>query len=189
MTLRNGERIVIRPIRPADDGQLAALHARLSPDSIYLRYFGLKPSLSATEIRRFTGIAEGWRFALVGVRSTGQLAGVTRYEGQPGHTDAEIALIVDDALHHLGLGGLLLRRLVDVARMTGMASLRAVVLRSNLPMLSLLRALPVPSASARNGGEVEVTLDLADMELPAGRSRVAAAHMAEAAAIRTALQS
>lgn len=187
--LRNGERIVIRPIRPADSGQLAELHARLSPDSVYRRYFGVKPSLSAAEIRRFTGIVEGWRFALVGVRSTGHLAAVARYEGQLGHTDAEIALIVDDALHHLGLGSLLLRRLVDVARMSGMASLTAVVLGSNLPMLSLLRTLPVPSASARHGGEVEVTLDLTGMELPTDRSRVAAAHVAEAAAIRTALQS
>jgi len=188
LALRNGERLVVRPIRPADSEQLADLHARLSPDSIYRRYFGFKPSLSPAELQRFTAITEGWRFALVGVRSTGQLAGVSRYEGEVGRADAEIALIVDDALHHLGLGRLLLQRLVDVAKMSGMTSLRAVVLSSNLPMLQLLRALPVPSASARDDGDVEVTLDLAGLELPAGRSRIASAHMAEAAAIRAALR-
>ncbi len=73
LQLRDGERIVVRPIRPDDDGQLAELHARLSPDSIYRRYFGFKPSLGEAELRRFTGIAEAWRFALVRVRSTGQL--------------------------------------------------------------------------------------------------------------------
>jgi len=189
LTLRDGERIVVRPIRPADSDQLAALHARLSPDSIYRRYFGLKPSLSVAEIGRFTGIAEGWRFALVGVRGTGQLAGVTRYEGQPGQPDAEIALIVDDALQHLGLGSRLLQRLIDVARTSGMSSLTAVVLSSNLPMLHLLRALPVPSSFARDAGDVVVTLDLAGLELPAGRSRIAAVHVAEAAAVRAALGS
>jgi GNAT superfamily N-acetyltransferase len=144
LELRDGERIGVRPIRLADGDQLAGLHARLSPDSIYRRYFGFKPVLSPAEILRFTGISEEWRFALVGVRSTGELAGVARYEGQAGRTDAEIALIVDDALHHLGLGSRLLQRLVDVAVVSGMTSLTAVVLASNMPMLHLLAALHLP---------------------------------------------
>jgi GNAT superfamily N-acetyltransferase len=187
--LRDGEPVLVRPIRLADGDKLAELHARLSPDSIYRRYFGVKSALSPAEIRRFTGIAEEWRFALVGVRSTGQLAGVARYEGQAGRSDAEIALVVDDALHHLGLGTLLLRRLVDVALISGMTSLTAVVLASNMPMLHLLRALPVPATSARESGEIEMRLHLAGLELPADRSRIAAAHVAEAAAIRTTLAS
>ena len=68
LELRDGERILVRPIQPADGDQLAGLHARLSRDSIYWRYFGFKSALSPAEIRRFTGIAEEWRFALVGVR-------------------------------------------------------------------------------------------------------------------------
>ena len=189
LELRDGERVLVRPIRPADGDQLAELHARLSPDSIYRRYFGFKSRLSPAEIRRFTGIAEEWRFALVGVRSAGQLAGVARYEGQAGRSDAEIALIVDDALHHLGLGTLLLQRLVDVAQVSGMASLTAVVLPSNMAMLHLLQALRVPSTSARDSDSIEVTMHLADLELPADRSRIAAAHVAEAAAIRATLVS
>jgi GNAT superfamily N-acetyltransferase len=184
LELRDGERVLVRPIRLADGEQLAGMHARLSQDSIYRRYFGFKSALSPAEIQRFTGIAEEWRFALVGVRSTGQLAGVARYEGQAGRTDAEIALIVDDALHHLGLGKLLLQRLVDVAVMSGMTSLTAVVLPSNMPMLHLLKALDVPSTSARDSGSIEVRLQLADLQLPADSARIAAAHVAEAAAIR-----
>lgn len=189
LELRDGERVLVRPVRLADGDQLAGLHARLSQDSIYRRYFGFKPALTPAEIRRFTGIAEEWRFALVGVRSTGQLAGVARYEGQAGRTDAEIALIVDDALHHLGLGKLLLQRLVDVAVMSGMTSLTAVVLASNRPMLHLLQALNVPSTSARDSDSIEVRLQLAGLELSADSSRIAAAHVAEAAAIRAGLAS
>jgi GNAT superfamily N-acetyltransferase len=187
--LRDGQRVLVRPIRLADGEQLAGLHARLSQDSVYRRYFGFKSALSPAEIRRFTGIAEEWRFALVGVRSTGHLAGVARYEGQAGRTDAEIALIVDDALHHQGLGTLLLRRLVDVAVMSGVTTLTAVVLASNTAMLHLLQALHVPSTSARDSGSIEVRLQLAGLELPADASRVAAAHVAEAAAIRAGLAS
>ena len=186
LELRDGERIGVRPIRLADGDQLAALHARLSPDSVYLRYFGVKPALSPAEILRFTGISEVWRFALVGVRSTGDLAGVARYEGQAGRTDAEIALIVDDALHHLGLGSRLLQRLVDVAVVSGMTSLTAVVLPSNVPMLHLLQSLHLPSTSTWDSGSIEVRLQLDGLELPADRSRIAAAHVAEATALRAA---
>jgi GNAT superfamily N-acetyltransferase len=187
LELRDGQRILIRPIRLADGNPLAELHARLSPDSIYRRYFGVKPVLSPAEILRFTGITEEWRFALVGVRSTGELAGVARYEGQAGRTDAEIALIVDDALHHLGLGTLLLQRLVDVAVVSGMTSLTAMVLASNTAMLHLLRNLHVPSTSAWDSGSIEVRLQLAGLELPVDCARIAAAHVAEAAAIRAGL--
>jgi GNAT superfamily N-acetyltransferase len=189
LELRDGERIGVRPIRLADGDQLAGLHARLSPDSIYRRYFGFKPVLSPAEIQRFTSIAEEWRFALVGVRSTGQLAGVARYEGEAGRTDAEIALIVDDALHHLGLGIRLLQRLVDVAVVSGVTSLTAVVLPSNMPMLHLLRALHLPSTFAQDSDGIEVRLQLAGLELSADASRAAAAHVAEAVAIRAGLTS
>jgi GNAT superfamily N-acetyltransferase len=182
--LHDGERILIRPIGPADGQQLAALHARLTPDSIYRRYFGVKPRLSPAEIGRFTSADEKWRFALVGVQGTGSLVGVARYEGTISSTGAEIALVVDDALHHLGLGTLLLRRLIDVAVVNGMTSLNAVVLASNRPMLALLRTLPVPATSVLDAGTVMVTLDLTGLELPADRSRIAAAHIAEAAESR-----
>jgi hypothetical protein len=118
------------------------------------------------------------------VQGTGPLVGVARYEGTISSTGAEIALVVDDALHHLGLGTLLLRRLIDVALLNGMTSLNAVVLASNRPMLALLRTLTVPATSVLDAGTVMVTLDLAGLELPADRSRVAAAHIAEAAEIR-----
>ena len=83
----------------------------------------------------------------------------------------------------------MVQRLVDVAVTNGMTSLTAVVLPSNMPMLHLLKALHVPYTSARDSGSIEVRLQLAGLELPADRSRVAAAHVAEAAAIRAGLVS
>ncbi len=58
-----------------------------------------------------------------------------------------------------------------------------------MPMLHLLQALRVPSTSARDSGNIEVTLHLVELEVPADRSRIAADHAAEAAAIRATLAS
>jgi hypothetical protein len=63
-------------------------------------------------------------------------------------------------------------------------SLTAVVLASNRPMLHMLQALHLPSTSARDSGSIEVRLQLAGLELPADASRAAAAHVAEAVALR-----
>jgi hypothetical protein len=146
LKLRDGERITVRPIRPADGGLLAQLHGRLSPDSVYLRYFGVKPELRPAEIQRFTVLAEEWRFA------------------------------------HL-----LLERLLDVAWLAGRTSLTAEVLTSDQPMLRLFQGLPLPSSVTGQSGYLEVRLRLGDLEVTQERARVAAAHLAQAAVIRTGL--
>src|SRR4051812_18000243 len=124
---RDGARLVVRPIRPADAEALVALHARLSADTIYRRYFGARPHLSPTDVDRFTRVDGRARFALVAMRET-DLVAVARYEGRPGESTAELAVVVDDALHHQGVGRLLLERLVDVAREAGLGVLAADVL-------------------------------------------------------------
>src|SRR4051812_34175012 len=63
--LRAGTRLGVRPIRPGDADALVALHARLSADTIYRRYFGARPHLSTADVDRFTRVDGHVRFALV----------------------------------------------------------------------------------------------------------------------------
>ncbi len=65
VVLRNGSRLEVRPIRPDDADALVALHARLSADTIYRRYFGARPHLAAADVERFTRVDGRYRFALV----------------------------------------------------------------------------------------------------------------------------
>ncbi|WP_214370548.1 GNAT family N-acetyltransferase [Pseudonocardia sp. H11422] len=178
--LRDGSRLVIRPICPVDAAALVALHARLSADTIYRRYFGARPHLSPGDVDRFTRIPERWRFALVAVRGPGDLVAVARYEGRPGATSAEIAVVVDDALHHQGVGRGLLGRLVDVARERGLEALVADVLSRNAPMLGLLRAIGLPARAEGGGDTRTVTLDLTGLDLPAERRSRARRHIVAA---------
>ncbi len=177
--LRGGDVLVIRPIRPADGPALLALHARLSADTIYRRYFGARPHLSPADVTRFTVVAEPWRFALVATRG-GDLVGVARYEGTPGATAAEIAIVIDDALQHQGLGRPLLERLADVARERGITSFIADVLPSNVPMLSMLRRLDLPTQQARTSDGVTFTIELAGLGTDDDRVARARTHIAAA---------
>ena len=131
-------------------------------------------------MRWLTQVHQAWRFAIVAERSTGALAGVARLEGDPATDEAEIALIVDDSLQGCGLGSALLGRLLDIAQVRGLATLTAVVLAHNRPMLHLLRRLPVPVTSRLDADTVVVTIGLADLEVPADRERIARAHVSHA---------
>jgi GNAT superfamily N-acetyltransferase len=185
LVLRDGTRLLIRPIRTQDAPALVALHARLSADTIYRRYFGVRPHLAPAVVDRFTRIDEEWRFALVAVRDSGELVAVTRYEGTQGESAAEIAVVVDDALQHHGVGRALLERLIDVATERGLDALVADVLSANSPMLGLLRVLGLPTRTVRDSDSTTVTVDLRGHDAgperrERARSHIAAAHVASA---------
>jgi len=177
--LRDGTRLVVRPIRADDADALVALHARLSSDTIYRRYFGVRPHLSPAEVTRFTQVDGHARFALVAVRDT-DLVAVARYESRPGDSGAELAVVVDDALHHQGVGRLMLERLVDVAREAGLQTLAADVLAGNAAMLALLRTLGLPRRSESDGETVSVLIDLSRADVPAERRDRARRHLESA---------
>jgi RimJ/RimL family protein N-acetyltransferase len=179
VVLRDGARLEVRPIRPDDADALVALHARLSADTIYRRYFGARPHLSPADVDRFTRVDGRARFALVAVRGP-DLVAVARYEGRPGERSAELAVVVDDALQHQGVGRLMLERLVDVAREAGLHTIEADVLAGNTAMLSLLRTLGLPRRTGSDGDTVTVLIELTREELPAERGERARAHLARA---------
>jgi RimJ/RimL family protein N-acetyltransferase len=177
--LPDGPRLEVRPIRPVDADALVALHGRLSADTIYRRYFGLRPHLSPADVERFTRVDGRTRFALVALRGA-DLVAVARYEGRPGEKSAEIAVVVDDALQHQGVGRLMLERLVDVAREAGLQELVADVLAGNQAMLGLLRTLGLPGRTASDGETVTVVLELTGMRLPEDRRERARLHLSRA---------
>jgi GNAT superfamily N-acetyltransferase len=177
--LRDGTRLLIRPIGSADASALVALHARLSADTIYRRYFGARPHLSPADVDRFTRVDGRTRFALVALLGR-DLVAVARYEGRPAERSAELAVVVDDALHRLGVGRLMLERLVDIAGEAGLDELAADVLAGNAAMLSLLRTLGLPRRKVSDGETVTVLIDLSSSEPPAERRERARQHLARA---------
>jgi GNAT superfamily N-acetyltransferase len=177
--LRDGTLLVVRPIRPVDADALVALHARLSADTIYRRYFGVRPHLAPADVERFTRVDGRARFALVALHGP-DLVAVARFEGRPGESSAELAVVVDDALQHQGVGRSLLERLVDVAREAGLAELLADVLGRNTAMLGLLRTLGPPLRSETDGDTVTVHLDLTGSDVPVTRQERARQHLARA---------
>jgi acetyltransferase len=112
---------------------------------------------------RFTQIDYDREMAFVlaegGVSGPAELHAVVRLAADPDNRQAEFAIIVERELAGLGVGGFLLRRLIDYARVRGIGELYGDVLQDNVAMLALCRSLGF-SETEREAGVVRVNLVL-----------------------------
>src|SRR4051812_44810259 len=88
--LSDGGTVRIRPISPGDADALQAMHSRLSPETIYMRFFTMMRALSPRELERLTTVDHVNRVAFVAVLRD-QLIGVVRFDRLGRTTDAEVA--------------------------------------------------------------------------------------------------
>src|SRR2546422_1824038 len=108
VTLRNGACVRVRAIRPDDEPRLMALCRRLSPRTVYQRFFSFR-RLLPEEAHASANVDYRQRMALVAEVDDGQepeLIGVARYGPSNEGTTADIGLVVADGWQGLGLGSL-----------------------------------------------------------------------------------
>ena len=136
--LRDGTPVHVRPIRPDDQDALVAFHGRLSPHTIYRRFFSPRPVLPPKDVHRFTNVDYHDRMALI-AEIGGEMAGVARYDRQGAPDEAEVAFVIEDRHQGRGLGSLLLEHLAAAARERGFEYFVAETLAENRSMLGVFR--------------------------------------------------
>jgi RimJ/RimL family protein N-acetyltransferase len=160
--LRDGSRIEIRALTPADRDQLESAVGRMSDESIQRRFFAPKRHFSEREIDFFLNVDFVNHVALVAVLNVeGRplIVGGGRYIViQPGI--AEVAFGLDDAYQGRGIGGLLMKHLTAIARVGGLRQLVAEVLPGNVAMLSVFKKAGLEMTTKRESGVAHVTLRL-----------------------------
>src|SRR3954464_12888795 len=119
VVLSDGGTVHVRPVRPSDADALVAMHGRLSPESIYFRFFSPKPRLTDKEIERFTIVDFRDRVALVAVLGD-EIVAEARFDRWRGKDEAEVAFTVADAHHGRGIATVLLEHLAAVGRELGL---------------------------------------------------------------------
>ncbi|MCW2681488.1 MAG: CoA-binding domain protein [Frankiales bacterium] len=139
VVLTDGGTAHLRPIRPDDADRLRTFHEGLSKETVYNRFFAYRPSLSDTDVARFTQVDHDDRVALVATLRD-DLIGVVRYDRLPGTADGEVAFVIADAHQGRGLGAVLLEHLAAAARERGVERFVADVLPTNRAMLTVFRS-------------------------------------------------
>ena len=190
--LTDGTTVLIRPARPQDADAVRQMHAAMSPDNAYLRFFSISPLAAEREAKRVCRPADADHCALLAWLGS-QLVGVASYEptGKPGI--AEIAFAVSDHMHGRGVATLLLDHLVSIARLRGLRAFTAETLADNVAMLRVFANAGLAAKRQLSEGVVETTFPLpadeADRRLQSYLDTVAMREqLADVASLRHLLQ-
>ncbi len=162
--LTDGSTVEIRPAEQGDAEAIRELHAGMSPDNIYLRFFSLSPVNAEREARRVCRAPDPDHVALVAWRD-GEAVGVASYEMNGAEASgrartAEVAFTVTDGMHRHGIGTLLLDHLVSIARQCHVRAFTAETLAENAEMLGVFAAAGLPVHRTFSRGVVELMIPL-----------------------------
>ncbi|GBC59133.1 CoA-binding protein [Desulfonema ishimotonii] len=140
---RDGEKLFIRPIRPEDAPLMVRMFEKLSPRSVYYRFFAPIRSLRHEMLARFTQIDYDRETALVAIREEAgeEMLGVGRVITERNGKNGEFAVLIADACQGMGIGAELLSRCLSIAQEQGLEKVWGLVLPENRNMLALGRKL------------------------------------------------
>ena len=143
--LGDGRSLFLRPILPEDEPALQNTFAKLTPEEIRLRFFVPLKILTHVTAARFTQIDYDREMALVltehGIPGKTEIYGSVRISADPDNNIAEYAILIRKEMTGMGLGILLMRRIIDYARQRGIKEIYGDVLSDNTTMLKLCKVL------------------------------------------------
>jgi GNAT superfamily N-acetyltransferase len=154
----------IRSITADDKHALERFHARLSPESIYRRYHGVRGDLSAAELHYLTEVDGVRHLACVAVDEAGEIDAVARIAADASGGPPDLAVVVADDRQRLGLGTRVTRAALDAFYSQGCSGpVTALVQSDNRRALRLFAGLGGRRENRPSGGTVAVRLwSLAD---------------------------
>ena len=190
--LSDGTTIEIRAARSDDFDAVRDMHAKMSPDNLYLRFFSMSPLVAEQEARRICREPAPDHAALLAVLD-GEVVGCGTYERYgAGTPSAEVAFTVADDLQNRGIGMLLLEHLVSLGRGRDIRAFTAETLSENAAMLRVFADAGLQAQRSLVDGVYDFTFPLpadeADAALGTYRDTVAVREQsADVASMRHAL--
>jgi len=161
--LKDGTDVTLRPIKPEDELLWLEMFQTFSQETVRFRFFRIVKDTPHEVRTRYCNIDYDREMAIVAeVKENGKrrLLGVTRLILTPGSTDeAEYALVVTDKYQRLGLGSDFIDYTIQIAKDKGVKKLYGVVLKDNVPMLTLIREKKF-KISEGDPGEYKTEYDL-----------------------------
>lgn len=135
-------RFLIRPMKPEDELLIGAMLARVTAEDLRLRFFAPLKSFSHAFLARLTQLDYAREMAFIAIEDgSGNAAGAVRLHADPGHIEAEYAILLRSDLKGIGLGRALMELIIDWARAETLQRVHSQVLAENGPMLALCRDL------------------------------------------------
>lgn len=142
--LRDGTLVSIRPIGPEDAERERIYIEALSPESRYYRFLEGMRSPTPELIQKLTEIDHDRDAAFVALEGSGpalRQVGVARYCSQADGISCECAISVSDDFQGKGLATLLMRHLIEKARVRGIRNMFSIDAADNRSIWNLTEHL------------------------------------------------
>ncbi|MEJ2717611.1 MAG: GNAT family N-acetyltransferase [Deltaproteobacteria bacterium] len=123
MLTKDGMAIFLRPIKPEDGALLVKFFNTLSPETIFFRFLSHLKTLPSEWVEHFTQIDYDREVAMIAVEQSDaeeRILGVCRIMRSSGSTRGEAAVVVGDQWQGRGIGSLLLKECLRIAKELGM---------------------------------------------------------------------
>jgi GNAT superfamily N-acetyltransferase len=166
--LMDGRELVIRPITPADAAPIAASFHLLNEDEVRRRFLHILKALSEEHLRQLTHPDPKSEFAVVAAEplppGEALVVAVARLarDGNNG-ARAEFGILVSHFVIGVGIGRLLMQRLIEWSERNGVQALWGDVMDDNTAMLELANRLGFHRESIPGSqGLVRISLHLQD---------------------------
>lgn len=164
IALHDGQKVLLRPIRPEDEPAHTDFVARLEPEDIRFRFFGMIRSLPKSEMARMTQIDYDREMAFIaqglGTNGPRETLGVVRTVTDPNNARAEFAIIVRSDLKGRGLGVAMMDKIIRYSRERGTEEIVGQVMRDNQAMRHLVENLGFTTFNTEDPDVIEVRLRL-----------------------------
>jgi len=144
LRLSDGRELLVRPIASTDAGGLQSSFLDMTPEEVRFRFQHPMSELSDELASRLAGVMPPREFALVALEhgvDAPRIGAVARASLIADPREAEFALTVGRPLANLGLGTLMLRRLLRWARLKRLDAVYGDISQDNTSMLRVVEKL------------------------------------------------
>ncbi|WP_300456429.1 GNAT family N-acetyltransferase [Desulfobacula sp.] len=168
--LANGKNVDFRPLLPSDEFESRHFYYSLQEDSIYYRFFNKRKVFSRNMLQKQWAEVDYRRnMTIIGLMQLGkrkQIVAIGSY-AEAGVDSAEVAFLVKERLHGMGIASYLLKILETIAKENNYKQFVATVLADNRKMIKVFQKKYPAAKFLRSGsGEVEVEMAFKPQETP-----------------------
>jgi len=143
-TLKNGQEILLRPIKPEDEPMWIEMFQSFSEESIRYRFFQMLKD-TPHELRvRYCNVDYDREIAIVAeLNEDGRkkILGVSRLSMEPGGKTGELAFVIVDKWQGFGLGTKMVDYVLEIAKDMGIEKVFVIMLPDNYRALNLTKKM------------------------------------------------
>jgi RimJ/RimL family protein N-acetyltransferase len=142
VTLRDGEKVLFRPLKPDDAKLYPDFLAEVTHEDLRLRFFESMREVSREVLDKLIHYDPAHAMAFIAIEEkNGRMLGVVRLHDDDDGKGGEFAILVRSRLKGHGLGWLMMKHMIAYAKNKGLKTVYGEVLAENSTMLTMCAEL------------------------------------------------